>query len=351
MKFLVTADLHVTNKILLGQPRLEVFKTLLNDLLDLADKHHVRHLFIVGDLWNKKNILQEMEVLLCLHKWFKKAVIRNIRVHWIRGNHECLVAAKPSLSPMALFSEVCHVICKPTLLQLGDVSFYMLPWYLPKTYLEKLAEFNLLAATDQRKRILMTHIGLKEGAVSPSNLHVPQRVSVTNLLPGIWDLILLGDYHAHQFLERNCFYVGSPIPHTFGDYDNVGPWLVDTRDLSVEALDLPNHCPTFQTFTIMDAREEVPFKSPGYLRLRVPARIADLVKLRFPDAQISAMDQHDAAGENVGVADMSSSRFSADDLRNPEKLITRYLEKRKIVEDKEKFLTFGMRILKEAREA
>jgi DNA repair exonuclease SbcCD nuclease subunit len=319
VRFVATADLQISNNRILGRDRLPVYEELLKDLLVLCKDCEVGHLFLLGDVIDAKNS-PPREVLLLVYRWLRRALKRKVKVHWLRGNHESPSRSRPHDSLMELFSEMCHVILKPETIFLDSVAISLLPWYLP----EEFVDYSILTAevdAGGARRILMSHVATREGQVQPGK-QASQKVSTADLLPEKYDLVLLGDYHAHQFLGKNICYLGAPIPHTFGDWGIEGPWLIEVtgEDISMQVLPLIGY-PRFCQWEIQDKKDLdlKGYREEDYNRIFTHPSLMSLVESRYPDAEVRPISKQ------IEV-DLSGSRISVSDLRDPLKVCSRYLD-------------------------
>lgn len=334
MRLLVTADVHISDRLVNGRSRLEVGERLLMDIGALAAHHKVTHVFINGDLWDKKHGTPR-SVLRTIYRCLKHMKYQlGLKVHWIRGNHETPDNSECTDTLMSLFSEVCHTVIRPAVLDLPDTRIYMLPWYPSAQFIKMARQFaHAVQGKRGKKNILMAHVGLKEGRVSPSNIQLPQRVNVGHLYPSFYDLVLLGDYHSHQMLSDNVLYTGAPIPHLFGDEGySEGPWLLDTQTMEMETLELPHGYPKFRKWTLTGPEVCIPgYSAADYNRIYAPASSHQTLRAMYPGADLRVLDVSP-------VLDMSKSRISTEDAKSPEKLIERFLAVRGKAGDEAKSL-------------
>lgn len=332
-----------------GRPRLPVSMHLMADLVKLCQINNVRHLFLLGDVLDQKMPIP-YEVVFELYKFLltvKKCT--QVKVTWLRGNHETPYKADPLKSVTTLFSEVAHVVNVEEVIEIDRNFFYLLPWFPENDFVKKAQDFAVMAHSDRAKRkFLFTHVGLKEGRVSASNIQIPQRVGVSHLHPEMYDLVLLGDYHAHQAVGDNVFYLGAPIAHCYGDTDIMGPWLLDTDALEMDPLVLPTRPPQFQRWTVLDdGGLELPgYRPEDYNRITVAPRLLESIRIRYPEADLRPADDE---AEDGGAPDLSGSRLSSEDVSNPSRLLERYLEHLRVKEeDKVRLKGIGTTLLTEA---
>lgn len=349
MRAIVSADLHVSNRLICGRSRLEVSMRVLEDQVLLAQQHNVKHIFWLGDVLDKKHGTPR-SVLRAVYRFLKKVKYKtDIKIHILRGNHETPDNSDPHDTLLELFSEVCHVVSRPGILELGDTRFYLLPWYPAGDYIRMARAYAKKAratrGTAGLRHVLLTHVGLREGRISPSNIQLPQRVSLSHLYPNIFDLIILGDYHAHQFLADNAFYVGAPVAHLFGDEGMVGPWLVDTTAMDVESLVLPHRPPDFRKWVVTDPADLVlhGYRADDYNRIFAPGIALQALRVMYPGADLRVLESTSTS------VDFSASRLTADDARNPERLLERFLKLRgRDGAELARLKAVGLQLLKEA---
>ena len=334
-RFLCTADIHISNRTVCanaasgGMSRLGTYMKVMEDLVTLAKHHGTRHVFLVGDVLDKKHGTPR-EVLRSLYRFFRKVKYRtDVKFHYLRGNHETPDNSNPHDTVMDLFGEVVHVASRPAVLEWQDTSLYLLPWYPENTMIAVARKMALKARAMQkiehgsRKHILLAHVGVKEGRISSSGFEIPQRVSLSHLYPSIFDLIMLGDYHCHQWLSSNAMYVGAPLSHIFGDEGYVGPWLVDTNSMEVESLTLPTRPPKHVQWRITDPEALV---IPGYdafdhNRIYGPATCLHALRVMYPAADVLLETALPAEVQNSSTM----IQLKGAELTDPTKLIPRYL--------------------------
>jgi DNA repair exonuclease SbcCD nuclease subunit len=318
----------------MGRPRLPVYQNLLRDISALADTWKCSSVVVAGDLLDQKN-KPPLEVLLATLSWMRKS---SSPIFWLRGNHESPSKEDPEKSVMTLFSSYCEPI-----LESGSHSFgrpvYFLPWYPAERYLEEVEKAKEWARQQSAKPILFTHVGLKEGSTSPSNFHPPSSVSVADLEPSLWGVVIVGDYHAHQFLAPNVFYTGAPIPHNFGDFDIKGVWVLDTEKLTVQPVKLSG----FPEFVQWDSTEgsKPSWGKDDYVRIYAAPDKIESLRAEYPDADVRVK-----VDEKTAVLP-TDSRMSLDATASHDVLVSRYLEYKNIEgEQAECLKAVGLEILK-----
>ena len=304
MRALVTADVHA------DWAKRTHFSRFFKTLASRARAEGCAYVIIVGDLWHEQ-YKTNVEFFL----WLRKALIgMKIKLILIRGNHELSTKSQPEISLIALFADCpnIRVINKPEILAAPDKSYalYCLPWYLPDPWIEKVTELKKLAQKDGRNKVLLTHIGLKEGKVSASNTYtVNQKTTIEHLGYRYYDYCLMGDYHRRQKLARNVWYLGAPIALAHGDSPNQGVWLLDIgRGTTLTQLEFECGWPAFTTVSITNEDElhrlsENPLE--GFVRVRATPQFQEILRHKYPDALIEGIPTElidVATGRLEGVA-------------------------------------------------
>jgi DNA repair exonuclease SbcCD nuclease subunit len=328
-RVLVAADLHISDRVVMGRPRLPVYMDMLQQMWDIASREKVDAIVFAGDVIDNKN-KPPMEVLLSIQDALWHAPVE---VHWLRGNHESPSKETPERSIISLFDRD-SLLCKvhpivtwsPGLTHIhkeGERPILFLPWYPPEEYKKHAAFLTTLAKGWKKeigkKPILITHVGLKEGSTSPSNFHPPSSVSVSDLSPEDWAVIICGDYHAHQFVAKNVFYTGAPIPHNFGDFNIKGVWIVDSEKLEIKAVPLVG-LPTFVQWNMVEQPDKPHWTDEDYVRIYARPGDVEVIQARYPDADVRVRIPEDQ------VVLPTDSRMSLDASGSRDVLLTRYLE-------------------------
>lgn len=347
-RILCTADVHVGDKTIvtgnISRARLPVYKSLCKELVSIARANGCTAIIISGDLIDQKNKFP-MEVYLAVLEFLQEADKWGVKVIWVRGNHETPNFETPERTLMGLFENHAKIFLSPGSIQIENTTLVFIPWYHPDKYREYVDK-AVKAVKDKglrskgKKAVLFTHIGLAEGATSPSNFHPPSSLSVKDLHPSEWDLVLIGDYHAAQQLLPNVAYMGAPIPHTFGDFDIKGVWLLDTEDLRCTAY--PTSCaPQFEQWEIKDGDTSLPdYNKNNYNRIHTTPMLKEIVRGLYPDADIRTILT------TTEVVTANTSRISLDSSKSYNSLVDRFVDYKRS-ELPEELKTLGKELIKE----
>ena len=133
----------------------------------------------------------------------------------VGGNHDFYSYwREPTLYPLTKIMKV--VTTGYDYVDIENVRFHCIPYPdVPVSFFEgiDLAVNNL----GEGVNILLSHVGVKEGEVGATNIHLNTDIYFQDLLPHKFDFIFLGHYHKWQKLANGAYYVGSPLKQNFGE--------------------------------------------------------------------------------------------------------------------------------------
>ena len=100
MRRLLLADVHLTDRPVMGRPRLEVGLRVMDQAYRVACGHQAQRIVILGDLLDSK-IRISIDVLYELRAFFAERP--KIIWEWLRGNHEAPDRQDPEKSIITFF--------------------------------------------------------------------------------------------------------------------------------------------------------------------------------------------------------------------------------------------------------
>lgn len=309
------------------------------DLLKkLHDEHDVS--FVTGDVFHKRNVIHTQ----AFNRAFDKVrAFGSKYLHLIPGNHDQTTkdGKLHSLEPM---SSVASVLDEPTLTQIGDTTFFFLP------FIDDAEEIKTILKTTKRPKhakrfILLGHLGVNGAASGPYEYKPLEQVSVTDF-PSDFDAVLLGHYHTQQVLQKPgknkplIMYVGAPIQHSREDEgDQRGVLLFDTDDLSYEKVPVPG-VPSFVTVKASDPSWKG--IKGNFVTVELDADLAQ--------KQVALLDGN-AAGwvtRKVLAAPSSAPRTSVTPTMSHEQILKEYLQVNPGGDiDEDELLAEGLKLLAE----
>ena len=280
MRAILTCDIHARSN---PEWRAPYSRRLLREISSIALQHGCETVIHAGDLWHEKHGVNAY-LLSLIHEELERSADAGVPWILLRGNHEIGLKSKPHETLLNLYSGVATIASTPRKLIWKDTSVYFLPWYLGDQF-KSLSQTLARATTSDAnsKKILISHVGLNEGFVSPSNCYrVPQKVALKDLYPECYSLVFLGDYHTTQTLGDRTMYGGSPIAHQFGDVPNQGVWLLDTDgpEVKMENLKLQGPYPKYVPIRLPQGFREAPPMREAHTYYKVLVHVEDMPKVR-----------------------------------------------------------------------
>lgn len=299
----------------------------INQICEIAKREAVEVVIIAGDVYDRAitsadaiKLYDYAMTRLCLE--LKKQVLI------VAGNHDS--ADRLSSCSSLLEKAGLHVVGKlekePTVINIGDVDFYMLPWFTEekvKAFYPDMTE-NIQSLSDAykligdvmrknfrngRKNIAVSHSFITNAEVSESD-RAAQIGFATQVAASAFegfDYVALGHIHKPQDIGDNIRYSGTPMPYSFGKEEKQlkSVTIIDTEDCSVaNRKQIP--VPLLHTRqTITGTLEEILYTEypedirNGYVFIRVTddfvgSEVNAKLKARFPNIlQVSGMTYDD----------------------------------------------------------
>lgn len=219
----------------LKEQNIEQIKALAKQKCDLALKLGVKNLFILGDVFDSRPG-QKASVLKAFSDILIQFAEHELKVFAIPGNHD-----KQSYFSDESYLDVYSkhknfvVIHKMGGVPFKDhgINFYMLPYYKPVEWINKLIELEEYVFTPEKpegKCVLLSHQAIN-GSVNNDGTKVVNDISVNDF--SNWDLVLLGHYHDRQQPGHNIHHIPSIQQNNFGEDEDKG-FTVFYSDLSFE---------------------------------------------------------------------------------------------------------------------
>lgn len=287
----VCADIHLQED---TPEDLHYGQQLLKDGAMLCRRHSVKHLVVAGDFFHYKLKISP-RLLYTTLQTLKEMRKSGVDVVVIPGNHDRPDSNDVGWTPLSLFSDDCTLINETRVVESKDAIIAFVPWYPPGQYRKEINRAAQAVMGSRLPRILISHVSIQVGKVSPSNMRLTVPIRYADLMPGVWTGgIYLGDYHAHQLLPGgNGMYCGAPRHQTFGDFDCLGMWLVGARFADRKLLHLPTRYPQFNTWRV-DGPDDLPlqgYDSRDKNRIMVSDEMIQHVAYHYPGARLIRADR------------------------------------------------------------
>lgn len=288
MRAILTGDTHLSDR---TAEEFRLSAQLLDDLLFQAQQHKCRFIMLNGDVLHYKYGLNAKVMVMLYHKMMF-AQSQGVQYIIWPGNHDKYDEQEPEFTVLSLLEGAATVVTKPWLIDEQECLLFIMPWFPAPLYKRLVHSYSLEALRHTHKpRIMLTHVSLAEGKVSPSNEKVEQPVRVADLHPEVWSAgIFCSDYHAHQTLSSVVMYLGAPRPMTFGDFNNIGSWLLEVSGGKVlmTGLPLPGRYPQFHSWRV-DKLDDLPlqgYDERNHNRIYCATELQATVSMMYPGAKI-----------------------------------------------------------------
>lgn len=346
LRLTLCSDLHLQGRTV---RELQESERLLRLITDTAISFG-SHVVCTGDFFHQKEVIDPPgPVVLLAHTELQRAW--DLGCWWwiVMGNHDTDEPNNLGHSVLQLYRKVSVPILTPRSVVEKNNFLGFVPWAPPDPYRTgvNLITQQAMQFRGSGAKILFSHVSLKEGHVSPSNLKLNVPIRAQDLHPQEWTAIYLGDYHAAQQVSgyHNVFYLGAPRPQTFGDYDNIGIWLMEVNEngaINIQPYSIRQHFPDFRQYCV---RTEADLPLPGYdsgnqNRIHVNLELRTRVRTLYPDAQIRPMPEEVVKQQDSRLGNIEANSLSPLAITDRWRL-WRGLPEQPYMKEAQKFLTGG----------
>ncbi len=221
---ILTSDLHFDKN------NIDEIIDICSQLLFLCNERRIKKIAILGDLFTNRTG-QNLLTLLALRSVLKQAPEYGVEdIYMFAGNHD--KTNQESLnSYLDMFSDIPTVTVfrkQKTFLLTEDIKISVLPYFKENgSYVRRLKELveGDPAKVGQHSQVktkfhyLLTHVAFN-GAVNNDGTKVTKGISLS-LLDG-FTKVFTGHYHNRMKINDKIFYIGSPLPHNFGEDNDKG---------------------------------------------------------------------------------------------------------------------------------
>ena len=239
MKVLHVSDLHIGKRVN-GMSMLDDQRYILRQILDIAEKHQVSVLLIVGDIYDKAS--PSAEAVTVFDAFLTDAVAAGLRVLAIPGNHDSaeriayaqgLLEKQGVCLPPVYAGEVERVELED---EHGPVKFWLLPFLKPgdvrrffpdeeigDDYSAALRAVLSACNIDQGKRnVVLSHQLVTAYGTAPDRADDEIKLggmdNVDVSVYDAFDYVALGHVHRPQRVGRDTVrYSGSPLKYSFSE--------------------------------------------------------------------------------------------------------------------------------------
>lgn len=190
--------------------------------VDLAVELGVKKIDFLGDAFTNRTG-QGLMVLLAMDYWIGYAKAKGVDIYAISGNHD-----KTDQESLDSYLDVFkshsnfHLFRKETItIDTNNMAHCYLPYFkengsYPKRLLKLIGK---LKKSSFKKAYLYTHIAV-DGVVNNDGSKVKN--GLKKELFGIFHKVFVGHYHNTSKIGDNIYYIGSSLPHNFGEDNEKG---------------------------------------------------------------------------------------------------------------------------------
>jgi DNA repair exonuclease SbcCD nuclease subunit len=194
----------------------------------------IKEVFILGDIWDKRKIINIHTLHRTLSEFFDRLHILGIKTYIIYGNHDTYFKNTNevnSISGILGRYDNIQIIPKYEVIELYGMKIGMVSWINPSNREEKLQWIANCNAD-----VLMGHFEIQ-------NMNLPDGLvyehGVDKNIFSRFEYVISGHYHTKTF-DGKIYYLGSPVEFTWGDYGvKKGFTLFNTVDRSFEFVPNP----------------------------------------------------------------------------------------------------------------
>jgi hypothetical protein len=205
-------------------------------------EHNIKEIFQLGDLFDNRTALSIKAFHACKSVWFDPLKEHGIHMTTLLGNHDILYKSTlkvntPELLLANEYKDNITIINHPTILELDNTQFAMIPWICDDNKEETFNFFNNphIASVD----IVCGHFEIDGFEMMRG---VAGHGGLPRSLFGNFEMTLSGHYHTRSYDEYHRIrYVGTPYEITFADmHDPRGFHVFDTETRELEFIPNPN---------------------------------------------------------------------------------------------------------------
>lgn len=248
MKFIVTSDWHIGRNLYGKEDPTTGFHTQglilldgIKKLIKYAIKNKIEHIFVIGDIFHKRNPLSIDWLLFNeILNLFRK---NNLHLYISPGNHDDLITYTTALNPLCqLNSEYIHFIETFNILPFNGFNIWMYS-YVSKRWSNK-SFVNLIEETKNNplmkydvKKICLCHEMIDGASYNGRTFETYLKPS---LLEKTFDLTIAGHVHQYQQIKSNIFYTGILVHQDYGDANTQPGFLEVTVEdkITVKKIDI-----------------------------------------------------------------------------------------------------------------
>jgi DNA repair exonuclease SbcCD nuclease subunit len=349
MKIAILGDTHLGARNASGHYS-QFFNKFFSDVFyPYLIEHDIKEVIQLGDLFDNRTSLSIKAYHACKSVWFDPLVRHGIHMTTILGNHDIFYKSSlkvnaPELLLANEYAENIIVINTPTLMEIGNTQFALVPWICDENKEEIFKFFN---------NPHMASVDIVCGHFEIDGFEMMRGVQGHGGLPrdlfDRFELTLSGHYHTKSFDEfYRIQYVGTPYEITFADiHDPRGFHIFDTETRKLEFI--PNPFTMFDRIVYNDGWsgdvESIKGKS---IKLVVEKKTDLFLFDRFVDSVKLAQPYELSIIENFQDLQNANSSEQSFHIENAQSVIHQYIDAVETSVDKDSLKTYMSGLYTEA---
>jgi len=334
--FLFFSDLHIDNRKELSVieknglgSRLNEGLFILDKIIDIVNKNKIKNVLILGDLFEKKDNLDNCVLLEVSHRI--NILANHAKIFYLLGNHCFRDEKYPNIS---IFSDQINIISKPCIKIIENKRIAFLPFQRKEAVFVNM--WNDLH--ESNFDIFCFHNDL------PRFNHITKKVSGLKL-PIKKEVLYFAGHNHDPYNIENIQYLGSPCHVNFNDSGkNKYIWLFDSKTKKIEQVMV--NSTKFITINYKDLMENnfLPTNiNKNYVKITGEAKDWDLtIKNNWREKLEKEYDAKMVLFDVIVKKDRSPRK---ETIRNNEKVIEDYMKNIKIDLEKNKLIEIGNNLL------
>jgi DNA repair exonuclease SbcCD nuclease subunit len=220
----IITDIHIstTGK----RDNSETIIKIAEQIRDYCLQNNINNLFIIGDVFKTRDS-QNLKALVVFLKFLQ--ILKRLNIYAIAGNHDKTdLSSNQSYLDVYNGQENLRVFQEVGQVDLEGISFHLIPYFPEDKEYQILLEKTVETLDDSVDNVLLSHIAVS-GVKNNDGTKVQNQLKLSQFSK--FDLVFLGHYHNKSKVGRNIHYIGSTIPHNFGE-DNDKGLIILNSDLS-----------------------------------------------------------------------------------------------------------------------
>lgn len=192
---------------------------VMDVILEQCQKRKINKVLLNGDIFEECDQI-DVEVFDGFYQKLEALYAAKIETVINLGNHDIYgESGRRILHSLRTFRKVARIVEEPQFL--WD-CLQLVPWM---SSVDRFKE-TIQSLNPSKEDALALHVGVQGARTGPTSVLIRNPIQLGDLRYKEFGLVILSDYHTRQFLQRNVFYLGSPLQHSFGEIHRPCIWEI-----------------------------------------------------------------------------------------------------------------------------